>query len=786
MKSSRISENGKGQRSDSEFLWSLSIDNNLKEWQIHFKEFLEQQNQSYALYKQAINHFLDYLIYFPMITRTIKEYISIPYSIDTTFKSYLEDIKSLGKKSQGLRNNLAKMYDFFEYYLVNNCLVENNEMLLIDLHKYNNPINKISLASVNRNIETMRNALPTRYVKMLSDIITEDDFAWPKKFRNQWFRSKGEDIWNPVLSYLMLLKLKLPMRTYQLRYLNSGESDQYVFNYSKWKWELNTHISTIENSQNGVLRKVVDHKTNKEFVGLYINTNKTKDINNDEKGYVMPWENKEVIKIISDLIIWQKKYNPVTKPLKWTDIDDVQLKKKSIQQLEALGEHTFLFRDVFNNDTTAPVQDTRIQGYWKSLLAELEHRINLQLNNNDNEIKFIEKWNGKRPSKAYYDLHSLRVTNLTALYQAGVPYSILSKYIAGHSSIVMTMYYTKFNVTHITEVLNNATKNIEQNEQKNFSEFIANNSYQDLKDTIVFNGEGSIAAASQLNKSNYMSSDIGICPVGESKCNEGGEHISAKIYGPVPNGPKNCIRCRFFITGVPFLIGLTTKFNEMALIIKEKVTIFRASEEEYESLYLQRYKKEKEGAPFTKWKELETSDSNFNKHNNELDQLLIDWQHLYTLIEQCLMIKEKDLNTKKNKFSLITVGNLVDLNNEISDCSEFELYDTICQSSIFYQSIHPNIANIKRGSIINKMLMYNSLQPSFLLLDEKDALLIGNEFVKLLMMKLGKPNTIDVFNEKKKLADFGISLEIKNDIDILLGNKYEYKKNQLIKVKDEK
>ena len=678
------------------------------------------------------------------------------------------------------------MYNFFEWYIINNCLDDDSKSSTINYIDYSNPIKKISL-TLNKN-ETMRNSLPTRYLKMLEDIIIEDDFSWAKRHKRDWITIKGKKVWNPVTTYLILLKLKLPIRTYQLRYLDSGEADKYVFNYSKWKWESNTHIATKENTQQGVLRRILDNNTHKEFVGLDINTNKTNDINKDDNGYVIPWENRDVIKIISSLIEWQKKYNPILNQTKWIEIDDIQLRKKSKQQLKDLGSNVFLFRDLFNNNSNYPVLDTRIQSYWKRLLAELEKRINSQVKESEN-IKFIEKWIGKTPKKTYYDLHSLRVTNLTALYQAGVPYSILSKYIAGHASILMTIYYTKFNVTHISDVLNKATKKIEQKEQQNFNEFIANKSYEEIKDNIVFNNQSSMQAITQLNKGNYMSSDIGICPVGENKCDEGGElltseNINHKIYGPVPNGPKNCLRCRFFITGIPFLLGLTARFNELSIEIKDKVIIFRQSEENYEQLYSQRYKKEKEGEAFTKWKDLEIADSNYNKHNNELDQILINWQSLYTLIEQCLAIKNKEKNNS-DKLSLVTVGNFEDLNMQLSECSDFELYDNICQSSVFYQSIQPNVANIKRGRIINKMLMYNNMQPSFVLLDEKESLSIGNEFVKILMLKIGKPNALDVMNEKKKLSDFGISLEVEQDIQKLLKNKYEFKNKQLVKATDE-
>ncbi|MDN5114884.1 VPA1269 family protein [Aliarcobacter butzleri] len=753
----------KGKRSDPFFEWALHYDITLYLWTTFFSTYLELKKNSYNLYRQAFINFLDYLIYYPNIARDPFLYLSINYDIPEEFKKYAINIKKLPENNTGLRNSLSKLCDFFDWFLIVNCTYDNNHQI-IDTN-YKNPIEKISIKNKNYT-ETYRNALPSRYLRILEEIITEDDYKWPKTLKNEWIIHNNERIWSPVTTYLILLKLKTPIRTYQLRYLDSGEGDKFYFDYDTWNWKINSNaIYKYQKDYKGVLRKIIDNNTQNELVGLYINTNKTKDSNSDLKGYTIPWENKEVIEIISDLMKWQKRYNPVTKPYKWVDIKDIQLTKRSKEVLKERGENFFLFRDKSNENPEEPILDSRVQYYWKVLLAELERRINKERElSNDKPILFIEKWQGTKPLVSYYDLHSLRVTNLTALHQAGVPYTILSKYLAGHSTILMTMYYTKYNQTHISETLNKATMDISLKEQENFNNYIANARYERLEENLVYNNINALESISQLNIKSCSTSDIGICPVGENKCSEGGEFLgsaggSGLIYNSVENGPKNCIRCRFFITGVPFLLGLISKFNELAINIKEKTNIYKKSEMKYENLFNEKYNCEKENKPFLKWKDLEIADSHYHKHNNELDQLLLDWQFLYNLIEQCKIIQEKKMkeNFKLNllensdKFDLITNRSIMDLNYNITECSEFELYDEVCQSSIFYESIQPNIANMKRNQIINKMLLNNDIEPYFLFLNEDESLYIGNEFIKLLMIKLGKPNTIDVLNDKKKL-----------------------------------
>jgi len=398
-----------GKRSDPFFKWALHYDVTLYLWTTFFSTYLELQKTSYSLYKQAFITFLDYLIYYPNITRDPFLYLNINYDIPQELKKYVINIKKLSENNTGLRNNLSKLCDFFDWFLIVNCIYDKNHQI-IDTN-YKNLIEKISIKNKNYT-ETYRNALPSRYLHILEEIITENDYRWPKTLKNEWITHNNEKIWSPVTTYLILLKLKTPIRTHQLRYLDSGEGDKFYFDHDKWNWEINPNaIYKDQKDYKGVLKRIVDNNTQNELVGLYINTNKTKDSNSDLKGYTIPWQNKEIIKIISDLIKWQKKYNPVNKPYKWVDIKDIQLTKKSKETLIEMGENFFLFRDKFNENPEEPIIDSRVQYYWKVLLAELERRINKERKlSNEKPIYFIEKWQGTKPLVCYYDLHSLRVT----------------------------------------------------------------------------------------------------------------------------------------------------------------------------------------------------------------------------------------------------------------------------------------------------------------------------------------------------------------------------------------
>lgn len=182
---------------------------------------------------------------------------------------------------------------------------------------------------------------------------------------------------------------------------------------------------------------------------LYFNTNKTGDIDKerDDSGYVMPWEKRDALELFARLRDWQEKYNPVRGPTQWSDIAELKA-AKHVDDLLKLGSNYFLFRDPCNRHRPDfPVTDVRLRNLWLKLMEELERRMQRSGETlvNGEPVKLVASY-GKdgQPSSALFDLHALRVTMITAMYEEGVPPEILMK-IVGHASVIMTLYYTKLN-----------------------------------------------------------------------------------------------------------------------------------------------------------------------------------------------------------------------------------------------------------------------------------------------------------------------------------------------------
>lgn len=228
--------------------------------------------------------------------------------------------------------------------------------------------------------------MPLRYIHELIRIIEDDDFAWSRSLASSEYfmrhdSASGEFVrtWSPVRSVAMLLKLHLPLRTFQVRMLDSGEGDTEQFDGAEWRRNIGPLAPKGKaRIRRGFLRNMVDTTSGTTFTGFYVNANKTADIfrNSKDLGYEVPWEHKEAIRLALYLGDWQQRFNPIQRPTQWDEIHDkTVLRSNSQEMLRKRGEVCFLFRDPKGTHPCEPVVDSRMQSYWTMLLTELERRV---------------------------------------------------------------------------------------------------------------------------------------------------------------------------------------------------------------------------------------------------------------------------------------------------------------------------------------------------------------------------------------------------------------------------
>ena len=196
---------------------------------------------------------------------------------------------------------------------------------------FRNPVPRMSRSSLPRRDESVHSPMPYGYIDELRQMLAAGpnfcDWQWAQnalgveigqrgRSAPDWFEVTEDQIdrddtdcvwrerpmangirlemWSPVRWVALLVKLILPLRTFQVRMLDSGEAD--TWRYAAGSWALNTG-PRAQGSERRPLQQGVFRRSDPLAVGevvstvLYINTNMTADIakSGPEKGYVLPW-----------------------------------------------------------------------------------------------------------------------------------------------------------------------------------------------------------------------------------------------------------------------------------------------------------------------------------------------------------------------------------------------------------------------------------------------------------------------------------------------------------------
>ena len=598
-------------------------------------------------------------------------------------------------------------------------------------------------------------------------------------------------IWSPVRAMVIFMKLHLPLRTYQVRMLDSGEAD--TWRYENGQWKLNDNHGFALGSEKrpfgkGIFRRIHDTMTGQYSAGLYVNTNKTADQNKDEleRGYIIPWQNEEVLYWLEKLRNWQEKYNPIEKPTDCTTLLAKHTKQvKSQAQLKSMGEIAFLFRDASakGDDKYKPISGaTKIGLLWYQLLLALENQLVKQGNTLDNgeRLKLVVDYPEGTPRNSKvatnHPLHSLRVSLITAYtMDTQLPLPVISKLLAGHSRILMTLYYNKITPSVMAEKMGEAEEQLEGKSQQSVRNFLKDASLAQIKCKMVYHKEDSIQAVLvNRNPIGWEERSSGLCLVGGNTvrsddvstlggCWNGGEPINDsisdanRIYGSVPNGPENCIRCRWFITEAYYLKPLNAQFNQLSYKAHQAANLSVEIEGELEALKDEQFFREEQGAPFTKHDEIQVLQRRYEKQQVEASEYTEDWIACFELISKIIQVEE-NRNDGDTKDKLVAVGNEQDISHAlrfIETDSELLHLSLLCDDAEFYPDLQDELRKTpaieKRSRQLSRVLMKKGFEPIFMEMDEKQQLIAGNAMLRQ-MAKIADPD--DKMEGYRKVANY--------------------------------
>lgn len=765
-------------KSDARFLWATESDPELEPWRHCLAQWLvERPVKSQAL--KLGEFFLNYLLANPGVTRNPEEFCRRTYTPPVPYRDWLE---RRNHSSRALFDNNNLGAEFIEWLLDARLSTPDDLGRPVRSPEHWNPITRMQRKA--HPILTHREALPTRYIRELIRILTENDFAWPKRMPSEWLSwfnhetGRWEKIWNPVRASALLLKLHLPLRTVQVRMLDSGEADSERYVDGRWTSNMGPLApppGTVV--RRGFLRKFTDPLSGQVHTGFYVNTNKTHDRGRveEDRGYEIPWQHEDAIAITTDLLQWQERYNPITAPQRWADLHDTVLVRAGRSgEFARGGEACFLFRDPCGTYRNEPLTDSRLRPFWIALLDELEQRVAArgEMLADGSPIQFIEKRHPRNgsPLRAIYDLHTLRVSLITALAtEGGVPIPILSRCIAGHASILMTLYYVKLGASQITETLAEAQKKIGLEEQRNFVRFLRSAEHKTLAGLVASNDASGVAALHENTPGSWVVGNRGICPVGGTLCDKGGPKLTSNVqlsdYAPTPGGPRNCIRCRFFITGPAFLGGLVAHFNATGVRLLAVSERFRVEEAAIRKLEDEIARTDEPNRRSSLMADLHAAHDHHQRGMQEVDDLAHNLHAIYRLTERCRAIVATAKTQPSDGLNLVLVGDQTDFEAAIEMTTDFELMNSVCQAARIYPGDDPTLANLRRARILDAMLARIGCRPVFSTLSEAEALAVGNEFVNLLIRRFGHADAVALVEGKQMMDAAGIA----EDIERIMG-----------------
>lgn len=612
---------------------------------------------------------------------------------------------------------------------------------------------------------------------------------------------KRVEIWSPVRWVALLVKLILPLRTFQVRMLDSGEADTWRYAAGNWTLNLNRLAQGSERRplQQGVFRRntpFTDRETAPTV--LYINTNKTADIirSGSEKGYLLPWffggpVHQDVHYWLEKLRDWQEKYNPISQRTAWAKLDGRHMDAKSDVQLAGYPDACFLFRMPTGRDGEQhlPIREKGLNRCWFLMLEALELRLAKrgETYRNGAPIRFlppVEEQN--MGATTLFPLHSLRVSLITAFALEGqIPFSVLQK-LVGHSRLLMTLYYIKPGASHVSDVLRGAIERLESNKESSIQSFLLDTEHNELLERAICNSVSSLAAAvpphqASRNPAGWMPMHHGLCLVGGNTseiegngsvggCYNGGQMITKGAisanpkYGHVPGGSRNCVRCRWFVTEPHYLPALASHFNTLAYHFDEARNTCLNRESELQNLKKQKADTEEASQPFPRLDAYRQAERVWESAMKRFSDLAEDLVACWRLIDRCKAVLEAP---ESEATTLVAAGTVGDVHIAIEEVeSELLQLAGVCESVEVYGDLEPGKAVFRRSQLLDAVLYRENLPPAFMLLNEQEQLVAGNAFIRRLAHQMNPGNPALGHRQVIHLMDAGVSLSQHFDMDL--------------------
>lgn len=580
------------------------------------------------------------------------------------------------------------------------------------------------------------------------------------------FKTQGDKflLWYPGFWMHAYALVSIPARGRQIAYNDSGESDEYIAEIEDDKivWLKNKNPLAKRKNKHAFIQRCDD-----EAWGMHFTSNKTSFMG---KGYDVPWVPEKLVYWMIKLRKWQEKYNPINRAMPWlecrrTNLNEVQLKRK--------GSNCFLFRAF--QEEEPPIYSQRLaERLAASMYFTQPKKMTLATFAEGGSHSTLSRYDSK------YTPHSMRVSLITAyVMEFGLPIEVIMK-LAGHASIVMSIYYVKVGAAVLRRRMDEGEKLALRDQAYAAQDMLAQNRLDELTHQMVANSEQALMALRAGNVGSTLVRDYGLCPYAASRCDDGGPAVGAtQVWHATPAGylgMQNCIRCRHFITGPMFLGGLLSLWNEISLrlnFLSEHYFDFEKEIEGCDEIIAEQddleYDMEQIGGLFDQSvrnrTELEKGKLQSEKESvaKKMDMFLCDIQMLTKQINECKAVIAQQDSERDGQVQLV-VHDQNEFKVEIEQTSLFQQLNEVCVNASIFQSASADFATPRRSQMIDNMSLINRIRPAMCSLSEKEQLVVGNQVTKFLLQRLKSWDRVDqVVAGQVLLEDLGDDERITND-----------------------
>jgi hypothetical protein len=549
-----------------------------------------------------------------------------------TFRAYLSKLSYSVTKSRNLP--LGKMNEVFE-----RLVAESDENGVA----FHNPIryarDRFPTPRGEKSGGTKRKSLAEWVMSELRQLIVLDKgdgkYEWGDALLQmeslQLETGMEEKVFCPILPAIVYLMLVFPMRTHGARWTDSGEMDEVLYDFDSKQFIPNTG-NPISGRADGVIQPSQQGPIDDSSVPdleFQVSTNKTQLSRRNRSAFTIPYFPPDVLWIVKRVLEWQKRYGPPAHLVK-------EVHEPTNEEYRNQGLADFypnicpLFRYP-KQHSFYPPSHSQIAYFWGNLCALWDAKNALW--KDPKTRKFCQRPGCPKLSRPYtrpdgkqhqdlatYDLHSLRVSRVTALLDAGLPIGIVAA-IAGHKSLAMTLHYYSAERQTLKVKLHEAFQKLGSDAGM---EEIARRLYDTDEEAWLRGSPAGFAQLRQNRRSGLMGiTTSGICP--GASCETGmidPEHPAKPPY-EVPG--SRCPLCRYYLYGPAFLPGLAYDYNCLLFELEKKANQWAQLREDV-------IKAEDEGNRGDVWA-LRGEDNRLDRETT-LDLRVL--ARLYCIIDECL------------------------------------------------------------------------------------------------------------------------------------------------------